>query len=51
MARGRFLTEETERASVTIENRRVEMRCWRYSAKGVRNFEVLTFSGRGLAVN
>jgi starch phosphorylase len=35
-----FLTEETERASVTIENRRVELRCWRYSAKGVRNFEV-----------
>jgi starch phosphorylase len=35
-----FLTEETERASVTIENRRVELRCWRYSAKGVRSFEV-----------
>jgi starch phosphorylase len=35
-----FLTEETERASVTIEGRRVELRCWRYSAKGVRGFEV-----------
>ena len=35
-----FLTEETARASVTIENRRVELRCWRYSAKGVRGFDV-----------
>ena len=35
-----FLTEETDRASVTIEGRRVELRCWRYSAKGVRGFEV-----------
>src|SRR2546430_8019268 len=35
-----FLTEESARASVSIENRRVEMRCWRYSAKGVRGFEV-----------
>jgi len=29
-----FLTEEPARASVSIENRRVELRCWRYSAKG-----------------
>jgi starch phosphorylase len=35
-----FLTEEPARASVTIEGRRVELRCWRYSAKGVRGFEV-----------
>src|SRR6266436_976672 len=35
-----FLTEESARASVSIENRRVELRCWRYSAKGVRGFEV-----------
>jgi glycogen phosphorylase len=35
-----FLTEEPARASVTIENRRVELRCWRYCAKGVRGFEV-----------
>jgi starch phosphorylase len=35
-----FLTEEPARASVTIENRRVELRCWRYSAKGVRGFDV-----------
>jgi len=35
-----FLTEEPARASVSIENRRVELRCWRYSAKGVRGFEV-----------
>jgi len=35
-----FLREEGARASVTIENRRVELRCWRYSAKGVRGFDV-----------
>src|SRR5246500_5846921 len=35
-----FLTEEPARASVPIENRRVELRCWRYSVKGVRGFEV-----------
>jgi starch phosphorylase len=35
-----FLQEETARASVSIENRRVELRCWRYSVKGVRGFEV-----------
>src|SRR5438874_4442847 len=35
-----FLTEEPARASVPIEDRRVEIRCWRYSAKGVRGFEV-----------
>jgi glycogen phosphorylase len=35
-----FLTEEFARASVSIENRRVELRCWRYSAKGVHGFEV-----------
>ena len=37
---GDFLTEDPARASVSIENRRVELRCWRYSAKGVRGFEV-----------
>src|SRR6059036_1052143 len=37
---GDFLTEDSARASVSIENRRVELRCWRYSAKGVRGFEV-----------
>src|SRR5690348_7172049 len=35
-----FLAEEPARASVTIENRRIELRCWRYSAKGVHGFEV-----------
>ncbi len=35
-----FLREETARANVSIENRRVELRCWRYSVKGVRGFEV-----------
>ena len=35
-----FLKEELARTHVSIENRRVELRCWRYSAKGVRGFEV-----------
>jgi glycogen phosphorylase len=35
-----FLTEESARASVSIENRRIELRCWRYSAKGVHGSEV-----------
>jgi starch phosphorylase len=35
-----FLTEEPARATVPLENRRVELRCWRYSAMGVRGFDV-----------
>jgi starch phosphorylase len=35
-----FLKEETARISVPLENRRVELRCWRYDAKGARGFEV-----------
>ncbi len=35
-----FLQEEPARASVSIENRRVDLRCWRYTVKGVRGFEV-----------
>ena len=35
-----FLTEESARASVPVENRRLELRCWRYSVKGVHGFEV-----------
>jgi starch phosphorylase len=35
-----FLTEEPARASVPLENRRVELRCWRYLAMGVRGFDV-----------
>ncbi|HEX8765150.1 MAG TPA: alpha-glucan family phosphorylase, partial [Candidatus Acidoferrum sp.] len=35
-----FLTEEPARASVPVENRRLELRCWRYSVKGVHGFEV-----------
>lgn len=35
-----FLTEEPARASVPLEDRRVELRCWRYGVKGVRGFEV-----------
>jgi len=35
-----FLHEEAARASVPIEGRRVELRCWRYDAKGVRGYTV-----------
>ena len=35
-----FLKEETARVSVPLENRRVELRAWRYDVKGVRGFEV-----------
>src|SRR5437660_10915694 len=34
-----FLREEPARASVPIEGRRVELRCWRYAVKGVRSVE------------
>ena len=35
-----FVTEEPARANVSIENRRVELRCWRYSTQGVHGFDV-----------
>ncbi|HMD08963.1 MAG TPA: alpha-glucan family phosphorylase [Candidatus Acidoferrum sp.] len=35
-----FLKEETARVTVPLENRRVELRCWRYDVKGVRGFVV-----------
>jgi starch phosphorylase len=35
-----FLREESARVSVPLENRRVELRAWRYDVKGVRGFEV-----------
>src|SRR5579863_6840927 len=35
-----FLKEEVARVKVPLENRRVELRCWRYDAKGVRGYEV-----------
>src|SRR5579884_2853925 len=35
-----FLQEDQARVSVPLENRRVELRCWRYQVKGVRGFEV-----------
>jgi starch phosphorylase len=35
-----FLEEEPARVSVPLENRRVELRSWRYDVKGVRGFEV-----------
>ncbi len=36
----KFLEEEAPRVSVTLENRKVELRAWRYTAKGVRGYEV-----------
>jgi starch phosphorylase len=35
-----FLQEEQARVTVPFEDRRVELRCWRYPVKGVRGFEV-----------
>src|SRR6266699_4066873 len=35
-----FLQEEPARASLPLENRRAELRCWKYDVKGVRGFEV-----------
>src|SRR5690349_24925803 len=35
-----FLEEESTRVTVPLENRRVELRAWRYTVKGVRGFEV-----------
>jgi glycogen phosphorylase len=36
----KFLVEEAPRVTVTLENRTVELRAWRYTAKGVRGYEV-----------
>jgi starch phosphorylase len=36
----KFLEEQAQRVSLTMEGRRVELRAWRYTAKGVRGFEV-----------
>jgi starch phosphorylase len=47
-----FLQEESPRISVSIESRTVELRCWRYSVKGVRGFEVpVYFLDADLAAN
>src|SRR5436305_1678645 len=35
-----FLIEEPARVTVPLENRRIELRAWRYTVKGVRGFEV-----------
>jgi starch phosphorylase len=35
-----FLAEEPVRVQVPLENRRVELRAWRYDVKGVRGFDV-----------
>src|SRR6266403_3127317 len=34
-----FLTEEEARVTVPLEGRRIELRAWRYTVKGVRGFE------------
>src|ERR1700756_54913 len=36
----KHLQEEEPRVSVTLEGRKVELRAWRYSVKGVRGYEV-----------
>ena len=36
----KFLVEEAPRVTVTLETRPVELRAWRYIAKGVRGYEV-----------
>jgi starch phosphorylase len=36
----KFLEEETPRVKVNLENRPVELRAWRYTAQGVRGYEV-----------
>jgi starch phosphorylase len=35
-----FLHEESPRVTIPLEDRRVELRCWRYAAVGVRGYEV-----------
>lgn len=35
-----FLEEQPVRVTIPLENRRVELRCWKYAAIGVRGFEV-----------
>jgi starch phosphorylase len=35
-----FLAEEDARVTVPLEGRRIELRAWRYTVKGVRGFEV-----------
>src|SRR5258708_22170168 len=48
----KFLEEEAPRVSVTLENRRGELRAWRYTAKGVRGYEVpIYFLDADLPVN
>ena len=36
----KFLKEEEPRIEVSLENRRVQLRAWRYMVKGVRGYEV-----------
>src|ERR1700693_2186857 len=35
-----FLHEESPRVTIPLEDRRVELRCWRYDAVGVRGYVV-----------
>jgi len=36
----KYLVEEKPRVTVTLENRRVELRAWKYTVKGVRGYDV-----------
>src|SRR5208337_1994444 len=48
----KFLQEEEPRIGVSLENRRVELRAWRYMVKGVRGYEVpVYFLDADLEVN
>ena len=47
-----FLAEEDARVTVPLENRRIELRAWRYAVRGVRGFEVpVYFLDADLPVN
>src|SRR5215510_11422012 len=35
-----FLTELRQRAAVTIENRTVELRCWKYDVRGIGDYTI-----------
>ncbi len=47
-----FLQEQPARISIPLEDRRVELRCWKYAAIGVRGYEIpIYFLDAGLPGN
>lgn len=46
-----FLTEQPQRASVTIEGRTVRLRCWQYEAKGTKGVVPVYFLDADLSDN